>query len=235
MNKREFLKSGLGIAGLSLLKPEESLASLAGITAFELPKLPFAYADLEPHIDARTMELHYTKHHGSYVEKLNAELAKGKFEYTDLQDLLVKYAHKNTVIRNHGGGHFNHSLFWRTLAKPPAGGHKIPIDLEIELIMAFEAIGDFKVYFQKAAMDRFGSGWAWLCKNEKGKLFITTTPNQDNPLMNIDGLVKGKPILGVDVWEHAYYLKYFNKRSDYLDAFWNVVNWQEVEKIYKEN
>jgi Fe-Mn family superoxide dismutase len=234
MNKRTFLKSGLGIAGLSLFHPEKSMARLAGMPPFELPKLPYAYQDLEPHLDARTMEIHHSKHHAAYIEKLNGELKKGNYDYQNLEDLLQKYAHKNTTIRNHGGGHYNHSLLWRTLSKPSGTENKIPVDLQIELSMAFESLEGFKVNFLKTAEQRFGSGWAWLCKNKNGKLFITSTPNQDNPLMNIEGLVQGKPLLGIDVWEHAYYLKFYNNRADYLKAFWKVINWQEVEKNFKE-
>jgi len=233
MKKREFLKSGLGIAGLSLLNPVQSLKSLAAVPPFELPKLGYAYADLEPMIDARTMEIHHSKHHAAYIEKLNAEVAKGTFEYKSLEDLIIKYSGENKVIRNHGGGHINHSLLWRTLTKPNTS--KMPTSLEMEIIMNFESMEGFKVNFLKTAEDRFGSGWAWLCKRPDGTLFITSTANQDNPLMKLDGLVQGKPILGIDVWEHAYYLKYFNKRADYLEAFWNVVNWQDVEKLRKEN
>jgi Fe-Mn family superoxide dismutase len=234
MNKREFIKSGLGLAGMSLLKPGDSLASLEGMAPFELPKLPYSYNSLEPWLDARTMEIHHSKHHAAYVEKLNAEISKGKFEYTDLTDLLKKYAGSNTIIRNHGGGHFNHTLLWRTLGKPSDDGNRMPQALEKELIETFGSLDNFKAKLFQAAMDRFGSGWAWLCKNESGKLIILSTPNQDNPLMNLSGIEKGRPILGIDVWEHAYYLKFYNKRKDYLEAFWQVINWQEAEKIRNE-
>jgi len=233
MNKRQFIKSGLGIAGLSLINPTQSIEALATVPAFELPKLPYAYSDLEPMIDARTMEIHYSKHHAGYVEKLNAELAKQSFKYTGLEDLLEKYAHENKTIRNNGGGHFNHSLMWKTLVKPGSAKTNMPADLQIEIITEFESIESFMVNLKITALERFGSGWAWLCKGKDGKLFITSTPNQDNPLMNIQGLVQGKPLLGIDVWEHAYYLKYQNQRSEYIDAFWNLINWEEVEKLRK--
>ena len=233
MNKRQFIKSGLGIAGLGIINPAQSLRSLAVVPAFELPKLPYSYSDLEPMIDARTLEIHHSKHHAAYVEKLNAELAKNTFKYAGLEDLLGKYAHQNNTIRNNGGGHFNHSLMWKTLVKPGSPKSKMPTDLEIEIIIAFESMEGFEVNIKKTALDRFGSGWAWLCKGKDGKLFITSTPNQDNPLMNIPGLVQGKPILGIDIWEHAYYLKYHNKRADYIDAFWKIINWEEVEKLRK--
>lgn len=232
MNKRDFLKSGLGLAGMGLMKPSETIAKLENLPAFELPKLPYAYDFLEPAIDARTMELHHSKHHAAYVEKLNAEVAAGTFKYKNLEELLVNYAASNKTIRNHGGGHYNHSLLWRTLTKP--GTSKMPLDLEMELIVHFDSIEGFKVNLLKTAQDRFGSGWAWLCKAPDGRLFITSTANQDNPLMKLDGLVNGKPLLGIDVWEHAYYLKYWNKRADYLQAFWSAINWDEVEKNRKE-
>lgn len=234
MDKRRFLKSGLGIAGLSVLKPFQalSLESAAGGPVFELPKLPYSFNALEPAIDARTMEIHYTKHHGAYVEKLNAELASGKIAYKNLEDLLRNHAHLNKTIRNQGGGHFNHSLLWRTLSKP--NSVKMPLDLEMELIIHFESIEDFQQNLRLTAQERFGSGWAWLCKAEDGRLFITSTPNQDNPIMKIEGLVQAKPLLGVDVWEHAYYLKYFNDRGAYLDAFYSCINWEEVNRIRLE-
>jgi Fe-Mn family superoxide dismutase len=231
MNKREFIKSGIGLAGLSLLNPIQTIESLAVGGSFQLAPLPYAYNALEPMIDARTVEIHYSKHHGTYVEKLNAEISKGSYVYTGVEDLLSKYAHENTSIRNNGGGHFNHTLMWKTLAKP--GTVKMPVDLEIELITTFESIEGFEVNFKKLAMERFGSGWVWLCKGKDGGLFTTTTANQDNPLMNVAGIRQGKPILGIDVWEHAYYLKYQNKRADYLDAFMKLINWEEVEKLRK--
>lgn len=232
MKKREFLKSAIGLAGMSALAPTLSIETLASAPAFELPKLPYAYADLEPVIDARTMEIHYSKHHAAYLEKLNQELAKGGFEYKSIEDLLARYAAKNTTIRNHGGGHYNHALFWKSMTKP--GTSKMSPDLIISLTMAFESVEAFRANFSKTALERFGSGWAWLCKAADGRLFITSTPNQDNPLMPLSGLVQGKPILGLDVWEHAYYLKYQNKRSDYIENFWQVVNWAEVERRIKE-
>jgi len=231
MNKRDFMKSGLGLAGLSLLNPVQAIKSMAATNAFTLAPLPYTYNALEPMIDARTLEIHYSKHHASYVEKLNAELGKGTFTYSGIEDLLAKYAKDNTAIRNNGGGHFNHNLMWKTLTKP--GVSKMPADLEIEIITAFETKEGFEVNFKKLAMERFGSGWVWLCKGKDGKLFTTSTPNQDNPLMNLSGMKQGKPILGIDVWEHAYYLKYHNKRADYLDAFWKLINWEEVEKLRK--
>lgn len=232
MDKRSFLKSGLSLAGLSLINPVQSLHKLAEVPPFELPKLPYAYDALEPALDARTMEIHHSKHHAAYVEKLNAELASGKIAFKNLEDLLRNHAHLNKIVRNHGGGHFNHSLLWKTLTKPDSV--KMPEDLAMEIITHFGDMEDFMLTLRQTAQDRFGSGWAWLCRAEDGRLFITSTPNQDNPLMKIDGLVQGKPLLGIDVWEHAYYLKFQNKRADYLDAFFRCINWNEVNRLRLE-
>ena len=232
MNKRTFLKSGLSLAGLGLVNPFHTIDTLADAPVFTLPKLNFGYADLEPGIDARTVELHYTKHHQGYVDKLNEELRQGKFQYSSLEDLLIRYAAANRTIRNQGGGHYNHSFMWASLGRPD--NSRISPDLEIELVMAFESVEGFKAAFAKAALDRFGSGWAWLCKGTDGKLFISSTSNQDNPLMKIEGIQTGKPILGIDVWEHAYYLKYWNKRAEYISAYLKLVNWAVVEKRFNE-
>jgi Fe-Mn family superoxide dismutase len=232
MNKRSFLKTGFGLAGLSLINPAQSLEKLAAAAPFELPALPYPYNALEPALDAKTMEIHHSKHHAAYVEKLNAELSSGKIAYQNLEDLLRNHAHNNKVIRNNGGGHFNHSLLWRTLCKP--GSVKMPEDLSMEIIVHFNDMEDFMLSLKQTALDRFGSGWAWLCKADDGRLFITSTPNQDNPLMKIDGLVQGKPLLGIDIWEHAYYLKFLNNRSDYIDAFMSCINWNEVNRLRLE-
>jgi len=232
MDKRSFIKTGLGIAGLSLVNPVQSLQTLAAVSPFELPKLPFAYNALEPALDARTMEIHHSKHHAAYVEKLNAELANGKISYSSLEDLLQNHAHLNKAIRNQGGGHYNHSLLWRTLTMPNSS--KMPEDLEMEIIKHFESVEGFKVKLKQIAQSQFGSGWAWLCKAADGKLFITSTQNQDNTLMKIEGLAQGKPLMGIDVWEHAYYLKFLNKRADYVDAFMSCINWNEVNRLRLE-
>lgn len=193
--------------------------------AFELPKLDYAYDALEPHIDARTMEIHHTKHHNGYVTKLN-----GAVEGTDAADLSIEDICKNIskfsgAIRNNGGGHYNHSLFWKVMA-PGKGGQ--PTGALAEAInSAFGSFDAFKEEFANAAATRFGSGWAWLIKDADGKLQVTSTANQDNPLMDVAD-VQGTPLLGIDVWEHAYYLNYQNRRPDYVSAFWNVVNWDEV-------
>jgi Fe-Mn family superoxide dismutase len=233
MDKRSFIKSGLGLAGLTLLKPAESLRAFAPPPPFELPRLPYSFKALEPAIDARTMEIHHGKHHAAYVENLNAELAAGKFTYKGIEDLLQNHAHQNKVIRNQGGGHFNHSLFWRTLCKPDSV--KMPEEFSMEIIIHFESVDEFLSLLKYTAIGRFGSGWAWLCMDPKdGRLFVTSTPNQDNPLMKIDGLVQGKPLLGLDVWEHAYYLRYYNDREAYLDALMSCINWEEVNRIRLE-
>jgi Fe-Mn family superoxide dismutase len=197
--------------------------------AFELPKLPYAYAALEPHIDAKTMEIHHTKHHQAYITNLNNAIAGTDAEKLSIEDICKNISKYPMPVRNNGGGHFNHSLFW-TIMAPNAGGNP-GADLLAALNTAFGSFDKFKEEFNKAATTRFGSGWAWLLVHE-GKLVISSTPNQDNPLMDV-AEVKGTPILGLDVWEHAYYLNYQNRRPDYCAAFWSLVNWAEVEKRWK--
>jgi superoxide dismutase, Fe-Mn family len=197
--------------------------------AFELPKLGYDYAALEPHIDARTMEIHHTKHHQAYVTNLNNALAGGEWEKHSIEDILANISKLPAAVRNNGGGHYNHSLFW-TLMAPNAGGTPEG-DLLNAINQYFGSFDKFKEQFASAGMTRFGSGWAWLVQVGKD-LKITSTPNQDNPLMDI-AEIKGHPILAVDVWEHAYYLKYQNRRNEYLAAFWNVVNWDEVGRRLK--
>ena len=198
--------------------------------AFELPKLDYAYDALEPYIDAQTMEIHHTKHHGGYTTKLNAAVEGTDLEGKSIEEILSNVSKHSTAVRNNGGGFFNHNLFWKVMG-PNAGGKP-----EGELLAAIEkkfgSFDDFKETFNNAAATRFGSGWAWLVKKEDGSLEVGSTPNQDNPLMDVSEL-KGTPILGLDVWEHAYYLKYQNKRPEYIDAFWSVVNWDEVNNLFK--
>jgi Fe-Mn family superoxide dismutase len=197
--------------------------------AFTLPALPFAPAALEPHIDAQTMQIHHGKHHQAYVDTLNKAVAGTPNENKSLEDLIKIAGTLSPAIRNNGGGHWNHSFFWEILA-PNAGGK--PSGKLAESIDAdFGSFDAFKEKFAQAGATRFGSGWAWLVEQD-GKLVVSSTPNQDNPLMDV-AEVKGTPILGVDVWEHAYYLKYQNRRAEYLSAFWNVVNWKEVSKKYE--
>jgi Fe-Mn family superoxide dismutase len=195
--------------------------------AFTLPSLPYAFAALEPHIDARTMEIHHGKHHNAYVTNLNNAIAGTELESKSLEDLM-KVAGSNTAVRNNGGGHWNHSLFWQILS--PNGGGAPTGELAAAIDAKFGSFDSFKETFNKAAATRFGSGWAWLVVTENG-LAVSSTPNQDNPLMDV-AEVKGTPILGLDVWEHAYYLHYQNRRPDYISAFWNLINWDEVSKRF---
>lgn len=198
--------------------------------AFQLPDLPYSFDALEPHIDARTMEIHHDKHHGTYVSKLNGAVEGTPEADISIEELMKKVGSLSTAVRNNGGGHYNHSLFWTILS--PDGGGQPSGDLASAIDSAFGSFDKFKEEFNNAAATRFGSGWAWLIVDGSGNLKVTSTPNQDNPVMDI-AEEKGTPILGLDVWEHAYYLKYQNKRPDYIQAFWNVVNWDEVSKRYK--
>lgn len=197
--------------------------------AFELPQLPYAYDALEPHIDARTMEIHHTKHHNTYTTNLNAALEGTDSEGKTIENILLNLDLSNTAVRNNGGGYYNHNLFWEILS--PNGGGKPTGELEEAIEKAFGTFDEFKAKFAKAATTQFGSGWAWLCVQKGGKLEICATANQDNPLMPGIGC-DGTPILGLDVWEHAYYLNYQNKRPDYIEAFFNVINWEEVARRY---
>lgn len=197
---------------------------------FELPKLAYDYNALEPHIDAATMEIHHTKHHGAYVNNLNNAVKDTLAAELSLEEILKNVSQYSPVIRNNGGGHYNHSLFWTLLS--PSGGGKPTGDLAAAIDKHFGSFDVFKEQFSAAAAGRFGSGWAWLTDTGGGKLVISSTPNQDNPLMDV-AEVKGYPLLGLDVWEHAYYLKYQNRRPEYIAAFWNLVNWNEVSKRFK--
>jgi Fe-Mn family superoxide dismutase len=199
--------------------------------AFELPALPYATDALEPHIDKLTMEIHHGKHHQAYVTNLNKAL-EGKAEASQSIEEIVKHISKfPAAVRNNGGGHYNHSLFWEVLA--PNKGGEPKGELAEAINAAFGSFADFKTKFAEAGATRFGSGWAWLIVTADNKLAVTSTPNQDNPLMDI-AEVKGTPVLGMDVWEHAYYLKYQNRRPDYISAFWNVVNWDAVAERFKK-
>ncbi|MFA6261899.1 MAG: superoxide dismutase [Bacteroidia bacterium] len=196
--------------------------------SFELPKLTYDYTALEPHIDARTMEIHHTKHHQAYVTNLNNALAGTDGEKMSIEALCASISKFAMPVRNNGGGHFNHSLFWTLLsAKPTSPSAKLAAAIEADL----GGMEKLKEEFNKAATTRFGSGWAWVIVKD-GKLAICSTPNQDNPLMDI-AEVKGKPVLALDVWEHAYYLNYQNRRPDYCNAFWNIVNWEEASRLYE--
>jgi superoxide dismutase, Fe-Mn family len=197
--------------------------------SFTLPALPYAPAALEPHIDALTMQIHHDKHHQAYVDNLNKAVAGTANENKTLEELVSIAGTLTPAARNNGGGHWNHSFFWQILA-PNAGG-KPTGKLAQSIDADFGSFDAFKEKFAAAGTGRFGSGWAWLIEQD-GKLLVSSTPNQDNPLMDV-AEVKGTPILGVDVWEHAYYLKYQNRRPEYLAAFWNVINWKEVNKRYE--
>jgi len=199
--------------------------------AFELPKLAYDYKALEPSIDALTMEIHYTKHHAAYTNNLNAAIAGTEMEKLSIESLLQHISKYPVAVRNNGGGYWNHNLFWTLMS--PDGGGKPDGELFNAINHYYGSFEKFKEEFSKAAATRFGSGWAWLVKDNAGKLVIGSTPNQDNPLMDISEL-KGTPILALDVWEHAYYLKYQNRRPDYINAFWNVVNWKEVNRRFRE-
>ncbi len=202
------------------------------VMSFELPKLPYAYDALEPHIDARTMEIHHTKHHAGYTNNLNAAIAGTALEGKTIEEILYHLDMSNMAVRNNGGGFYNHNLFWEVMS-PNGGG--TPNGVVGEAINRdFGSYEAFKDAFAKAAATRFGSGWAWLCVQKGGKLEVCSTPNQDNPLMPETGC-GGFPILGIDVWEHAYYLNYQNRRPDYINAFFNVINWEKVTELYNAN
>ena len=200
--------------------------------SFELPSLPYAYNALEPHIDARTMEIHHGKHHNGYTTKLNAAISGTALEGKSIDAILVDLDMSNGAVRNNGGGFYNHSLFWNVMS--PDGGGEPSGELAEAINAAFGSYEGFKEKFSAAAGTRFGSGWAWLCVHKGGKVEICSTPNQDNPLMPGVGC-GGNPILGLDVWEHAYYLNYQNRRPDYVSAFFNVINWDKVGALYATN
>lgn len=217
----------------TLLVIAGSVMSVSAWAEFKQAPLPYATNALQPAIDQQTMELHYGKHHKAYVDNLNAQIKTypelDKMDPVQLQKQISKY---NTAVRNNGGGHFNHTFFWESLA--PANKTAQPnAALTKQITQDFGSMDAFKQKFNEAATGRFGSGWAWLIVTPEGKLAITSTPNQDNPLMDL-AETKGQPLLGLDVWEHAYYLKYQNRRADYIKAFWSVVNWNKVNERYMQ-
>ncbi|SET03070.1 superoxide dismutase [Hymenobacter actinosclerus] len=243
MIKRDFLKTGLLTALGALVSPallaaahdekllREARAMPMADGPFTLPPLPYAFNTLEPHIDARTMEIHHDAHHKGYVSKLNAAVTGTPAEKMSLAELLASVSKQSEAVRNNAGGHWNHSFFWQIMA--PKGGGQPTGTLKAAIDKDFGSFDKFSEAFTKAASSRFGSGWAWLIVDSKtGKLAVTSTPNQDNPLMDLPGMQRGLPVLGLDVWEHAYYLKHQNKRPDYIAAFWNVVNWNEAGGRY---
>ncbi len=238
MQRRNFLAS-VGLLALSgSIKKVDAITNklytknnrrIDTMAKFTLPDLPYAFDALEPHIDAKTMEIHHGKHHAAYINNLNKAIEGTELENKSLLELMSD-ASKNTAVRNNGGGHWNHSLFWQIMS--PKGGGNPSGELSDAINASFGSFDKFKELFNNAAAARFGSGWAWLVVSG-GKLVVSSTPNQDNPLMDA-AEVKGTPILGLDVWEHAYYLNYQNRRPDYILAFWNVINWDEVAKRFKE-
>jgi Fe-Mn family superoxide dismutase len=248
-NRREFLRKGILLSAAavtmpSLLKSEiKNHKSEIGEAEFlftggkfELPALPYVYEALEPHIDKQTMQIHHSKHHQAYVDNLNKACAEKKMD-ASLEDIISNISKYPMVVRNNGGGHWNHSFFWKMMKPASSTANEPSGKVADALKTSFGSIEEMKTKFTDAAKSRFGSGWAWIVKGKDGKLTIGSTPNQDNPLMDLPtgqaGIseLKGTPILGLDVWEHAYYLKYQNKRPDYIAAWWNVVNWDEVAKM----
>ena len=239
--RREFLKKSalfsLGTLATSIVSTEK-MQALENLSyepflaeEYTLPALPYAYDALEPFIDKQTMELHHDKHHQAYVTNLNKALQTVKQKPSSLEDLMKNITSYDMAVRNNGGGHYNHSLFW-TLMKPNKNSQQNDPEGKIAdaIGASFGSVDEFKKQFNDAAAKRFGSGWAWLVA-DGGKLKITSTPNQDNPLMPV-AEVKGTPLLALDVWEHAYYLKYQNKRADYINSWWNVVNWTKVNELF---
>jgi superoxide dismutase, Fe-Mn family len=240
MHKRSFLKTISALTAISMvkansLKAENNVAFSHLIPpgdTYTLPALDYSFDALEPHIDAKTMEIHHDRHHNAYITNLNKELASNAaLAKMSLEQLFSKMSKQPAAIRHNGGGHYNHSLFWKLLG--PAAGGEPQGSLASVINLHFKDFANFKDLMNKAGTGRFGSGWSWLVVNATGKLSIGSTPNQDNPLMDI-AEIKGYPLLGIDVWEHAYYLKYQNKRADYLQAIWNVIRWDEVSKRYEE-
>ena len=238
MERRKFILALGAVPVISAFSPVQSVLETISkqntrrldntMAKFELPKLPYEYDALEPYIDKMTMEIHHTKHHNAYVTNLNKAVEVSELEGKSIEDLMANISKHPAAVRNNGGGHWNHSLFW-TLMKKGGGGE--PTGALADAIKStFGSFADFKTQFSNAGATRFGSGWAWLVVSD-GKLVVTSTPNQDNPLMDV-AEIKGTPILGLDVWEHAYYLKYQNKRPDYIENWWNVVNWDKVAELY---
>ena len=241
MKKRDFLKTGGVLALGTMVLPHVSCESNTSPKemddakpegAFTLPMLPYSLDALEPYIDTQTMTIHHGKHHAGYVKKLNAALDGHALKDKSLDDIMKALSPEgdDTPVRNSGGGHYNHSLFWKVMA--PGGGKKPKGQLKEAINSTFGSFEGFKEKFAKKAASRFGSGWAWLSVDSDGKLFVSSTANQDNPMMTRIVKNSGTPILGIDVWEHAYYLKYQNRRKEYIDNFFNIINWEEVAANY---
>ena len=201
--------------------------------AFQLPDLPYAHDALEPYIDARTMEIHHGKHHAGYTNKLNAAIEGTNLKGKSIKHILANVSKYSAGVRNNGGGYYNHSLFWSIMSPDGGGEPSDRLNIAKAIGRDFGSFDNFKKQFAAAAASRFGSGWAWLCVDKEDKLFICSTPNQDNPLMDVVE-EEGTPVLGLDVWEHAYYLNYQNRRGDYVQAFFNVIDWKAVSKRYND-
>ena len=257
-HRRDFLKkitlAGAGLAFINksfgLENPpaaQSEVLDLKPSTDFTLPPLPYSYDALEPFIDKQTMEIHHTKHHQAYVDKLNAALSDVKITDTSLDGICKNISNYSTAVRNNAGGHYNHSMFWKIMKPNSSSTPNEPSgELADAIKSAFDSFSGFQAKFSEKALATFGSGWAWLLVNKDGKLEIGSSPNQDNPLMSLPVTVpagkpaqtgvfelKGNPVIGLDVWEHAYYLKYQNKRADYIKAWWNIVNWEEASLRFK--
>jgi len=238
MERRNFVKNfGLGVAvtfasGNSIAKQliNSNNLPMENFNIHEFPALPFAYNALEPYVDARTMEIHYDKHHRAYFTNFTAAIKGTPLENNTIEQIFSKVSAAGDAVRNNGGGFYNHFFFWNNLSAGSAG---LSPELSAALNKSFGSFDKFKEVFSNSAKTRFGSGWAWLYLTSDRKLEVGSTPNQDNPLMDVSP-IKGTPLLVIDVWEHAYYLKYQNKRADYVDAFWNIVNWEEVSRRYRE-
>lgn len=247
-NRRKFLRTTLGISAVTVasgalgVNPFNALVgcsspnstrgggALSASLPYEQEPLPYDFAALEPHIDARTMEIHYSRHHKAYVDNINAAISEENIPYTTVDELFANISKLSAKARNNGGGAWNHSFFWKSM-RPPVENNQPEGELMKAITDAFGSFEDFKTAFAAAGSGRFGSGWAWLV-DDNGVLKIGSTPNQDNPLMDVSEF-KGRPLLGIDVWEHAYYLHYQNKRGDYIQNWWNVVNWDYVAQVWK--
>jgi Fe-Mn family superoxide dismutase len=231
MNKREFIKTSTTFTLGSMLAVKTMGAMhVSKKELYTLPTLDYSYDALEPYIDARTMEIHHSRHHAGYTNKFNAAIENENLSSKSIRDIFANVSNHSDAVRNNGGGFFNHKLYWKAMS--PNGGSKPKGQLMSSIEKDFGSFDSFKEKFSTAAKTRFGSGWAWLVRTNDG-LKVTSTPNQDNPLMDI-AEVKGEPLLGIDVWEHAYYLKYQNKRGDYVNAFWNVINWNYVNELFEK-
>jgi len=231
MKRKEFIRHSAAFVATTFLttKPLKLFTMENYTPNFQLPALDYAYSALEPFIDTATMEIHYSKHHKGYVDNLNNALLKLDYKNESLEQILAGVSKYNIAVRNNAGGHYNHSLFWKLLT--PAKKAESATTLELAIQNEFTSMDNFKKLFTETALGRFGSGWVWLIKTPDKKLKIISTPNQDNPLMD-DAADKGLPLLALDVWEHAYYLKYQNKRAAYIDAWWNVLNWNYANELY---